>query len=687
VSIPTVNVTVQVNDSSGSPVEGAHIVAKLTTTEKHDGFVVPANANAETDATGMAVLALWPNELGTEGSEYRIRIINPVTGKSDVLYVTVPNQDCNLADIADLDPYAKASYSVLLDAKVDQNTANIATNAADIAGEAVARGLGDGANESAINAHTGRNDNPHGVTKDQVGLGNVLNVEQIPASEKAAANGVAPLGSDSKVPAGNLPSLNFVPTAEKGQPNGVATLGAGGQVPVGQIPPLDYVPATEKGAANGVATLGSDGTVPLAQINDKALLAATAREIGGTAYSNLLGIVSPPSLEFKAWNYKDETNGAPSISTFTRASTATYVDATGTIKTAAAGELRHNYNPITGEYKGWLIEESRTNLLTYSEDFSNAAWTKTGSSITSNATTAPDGETTADKLVEASGGTYHQLIHSSAVGSGANTFSFFVQSSGDSRSVNASIYNPTDGTVAVIRFNPDTGLVEDGTAYVDEYRDGWYRVWFSGTTTVANSSVYLTLYNGSALYSGDGSSGLYIWGAQLEVGASPSSYIPTTTAAATRAADVLSVSTSDFAYNQNEGTLYVEFSLDALGPSGNVIAEFWEDASNRWLFFVTATGVIQIMCRTDGVIIAQMTLGGVVVGTTHRAAFSIKQNEFKGCLDGGTVYTDTSGALPDSITRLDIGNYGNVSAFLNGKLPHLCYFSRAAGDAVQLLTS
>ena len=76
--------------------------------------------------------------------------------------------------------------------------------------------------------------------------------------------------------------------------------------------------ATEKGAAGGVATLDSGGTVPLSQIDSQALLTATAREIGGMTYQSLLGFSCPPSLEFKAWDYRDEANGAPSIASFAR---------------------------------------------------------------------------------------------------------------------------------------------------------------------------------------------------------------------------------------------------------------------------------------------------------------------------------------------------------------------------------
>lgn len=83
----------------------------------------------------------------------------------------------------------------------------------------------------------------------------------IPADEKGAANGVAKLGEDGKVPADELPSMDYIPTDEKGASNGVATLGEDSKVPESQLPDMDYVKSSEKGAANGVATLDSDGNV------------------------------------------------------------------------------------------------------------------------------------------------------------------------------------------------------------------------------------------------------------------------------------------------------------------------------------------------------------------------------------------------------------------------------------------
>ena len=84
--------------------------------------------------------------------------------------------------------------------------------------------------------------------------------------------------------------------------------------------------------------------------------------------------------------------------TFARSTTGTFVGSDGLIQTAAINTPRFDYDPVTLACKGLLIEEQRVNLLTYSDDFSNAAWTKTNATVTANAVAAPDGTTTADTL-------------------------------------------------------------------------------------------------------------------------------------------------------------------------------------------------------------------------------------------------------------------------------------------------
>ncbi|MBS1376868.1 MAG: hypothetical protein HPZ84_12495, partial [Desulfovibrionaceae bacterium] len=101
--IPTVNVTVAVHEQDGSPVRDALVLAKLTAVERYNGYVVADEYTGRTDERGRAVVAVFPNELGSEGSEYRFRIVTPA-GKTFSVYATVPNSDCNLHQICELEP-------------------------------------------------------------------------------------------------------------------------------------------------------------------------------------------------------------------------------------------------------------------------------------------------------------------------------------------------------------------------------------------------------------------------------------------------------------------------------------------------------------------------------------------------------------------------------------------------------
>ena len=126
-ALPLVNVTVRLVDQDGDPVIGAKVSAKLTTVERYQGYVIPQEYLGQTDDQGTCIVRLFPNELGTEGSEYRFKIsysTTPVSGgkslqschiggtgcyssggKTLTVYATIPNADCNLEDVCDLDPY------------------------------------------------------------------------------------------------------------------------------------------------------------------------------------------------------------------------------------------------------------------------------------------------------------------------------------------------------------------------------------------------------------------------------------------------------------------------------------------------------------------------------------------------------------------------------------------------------
>lgn len=142
-TIPMVNVTARVLDQNGRPVQRARITMRLTTVEKFCGLIIPRETSQYTDADGRAVLRVWPNELGTEHSEYMVSILmgdagcGGCGGQTSVtqhkrFYVVVPNVDCNLFDIADLPPYEhRGSGQVITDEVA--SWAHQAANSADAA--------------------------------------------------------------------------------------------------------------------------------------------------------------------------------------------------------------------------------------------------------------------------------------------------------------------------------------------------------------------------------------------------------------------------------------------------------------------------------------------------------------------------------------------------------------------------
>ena len=145
--IPTVNVTARFSDPEGRPLRGAVVSMRLTTTERCQGYVVPADVRAVTDGTGTAVLAVWPNALGTESSEYLVTVTFPencaaqggtpgrVSPRSIRAYAVVPDADCLLHDIMELPPYDRRGAGQIIPSEVAAY-ADAASHHADAAGSA-----------------------------------------------------------------------------------------------------------------------------------------------------------------------------------------------------------------------------------------------------------------------------------------------------------------------------------------------------------------------------------------------------------------------------------------------------------------------------------------------------------------------------------------------------------------------
>jgi hypothetical protein len=364
-----------------------------------------------------------------------------------------------------------------------------------------------------------------------------------------------------------------------------------------------------------------------------------------------------------------------------------YIPTTSTINSAP----RFDHNPTTGESLGLLVEESRTNLLQRSEEFDNVYWTKGGSTISANSATAPDGLTTADKLVEDTSTGNHRLFvaTTSLAANTAHSLSVYVKAAG--RSFIRVEVRDSVGAFAAQDFNLTTLAVASagsGSGTIVPLGNGWYRCTATGTSSASGGLGTVLFWSlvsaGSTSYTGDGSSGLFLWGAQLEAGSFPTSYIPTTTATVTRSADVASISGSNFSswYRQDEGTVFSESAAPTLSCTAVGLSD---GTTNNRISIDTGTNTKRIIVTSSGVQQASINRS-YTYGAITKSACAYKQDSFQ-FSDSGTLGTeDTSGTVP-TIDRLYIGLNATGALPLNGAIRRLTYWpQRLANNVLQTIT-
>lgn len=324
-----------------------------------------------------------------------------------------------------------------------------------------------------------------------------------------------------------------------------------------------------------------------------------------------------PSLDLNFSSTKslvDATTGQ-NLVTFTRASSGTYVDSQGVIKTATTNEARFDHNPTTGESLGLLVEEQRTNLLLNSGTLSTQNVTVTAVAhtlhFTGTGTITLSGTSTAGPLV------------------GTGT--------GEANRVSLT-FTPTAGTLTLT---------------------------VSGTVT----------------------------NAQLEIGSFRTSYIPTTTAAVTRSADVASITGANFSswYRQDEGTVFGDsiftantntrlISANTNATSNRVMITRGTGSNGNFNFVVTDASVVQVNSLVLG--------SNLAAGSSNKVAAAYKATDFAGSVNGSTAATQQTGTVPLSLTQLTIGNGESLGGnTMTGTIRRLAYFpTRLANETLQRIT-
>jgi hypothetical protein len=392
--------------------------------------------------------------------------------------------------------------------------------------------------------------------------------------------------------------------------------------------------------------------------------------------------------------------------TFTRASSAMFVGSDGVWQTAPSNAPRFDHNPLTGESLGLLVEEQRTNLCLYSEEFD--IWNiNSGTTVATNATASPRGTTTASKIVETTANTAHYRGRSNVLAANTTCTLSVYAKAGERNFVGLQL-TPNGTDYIYCTFNIQTGVASTpvnagngsgATVSIQEANNGWYRCVLTGIPSSTAANPLCAIYVGNANvnlvtnpYLGDGTSGIFLWGAQVEAGASASSYIgPTTTAAVTRAADILSITGSNFSswYRQDEGTFYG----DASTPFAVAVTEFPLIADS-----ISGTDVVRLGFITESLAVQYVQVGGAnqselyPAGLTgvrrRRIASAMQANNFGIAVNGRAVLSDNSGSMPSSLTSLTIGQRSDGFDALNGHIRRLTYFpQRLPNNILQSLTS
>ena len=224
--------------------------------------------------------------------------------------------------------------------------------------------------------------------------------------------------------------------------------------------------------------------------------------------------------------YNSENNNyKPLPFDFSRASSATRINKDGLIETVGSGEPRIDFS---NDSKGaLLLEPQRTNLITYSEDFSQSAFYDLSNDVTieTSSIISPKGIIGVQELRENSDNDDHRIKSVNTFTEADCSFSIFAKYKGNDRNIKLSL-----GTGKYASFDLQNGTYFDvqaaTVAEIEEYPNGWYRCVINGNISASKLNIIL-LNNTTETYQGDGASGVYIWGCQVEQGSYATSYIPT----------------------------------------------------------------------------------------------------------------------------------------------------------------
>jgi hypothetical protein len=396
----------------------------------------------------------------------------------------------------------------------------------------------------------------------------------------------------------------------------------------------------------------------------------------------------------KVWAAKEESvlayndinnNYKPLPFFFKRTSIGTRVNKDGLIETMGQDIARIDYSDSDDGVL--LLEPTSTNIVSYSEDFSQSFWSKGGSSVTSGFT-SPDGGLNAFKLIEDTSTGVHKVVKPYTGPDGnANTASIFVKAD----EITKIGISTTESVSVLTSFDLSNGTLISSLSQdysITPYLNGWYRISSTDTNGNRKMAVFLLNDNGNFSYQGDGTSGLYIYGAQLEQSSYPTSYIPTSGSTVTRAAETCNNSGNSEVFNDSEGVLFADIAALANDGTDRFITISSGALSNRVMIGYGATSNsirAFVTAATSQQAFIEYTSNNIT--NSNKLALKYKVNDISLWVNGFEIGIDTNAVMPSGLTELAFDR-GDGGEDFYGKTKEIGYYDTALTDLeLETLTS
>jgi len=373
----------------------------------------------------------------------------------------------------------------------------------------------------------------------------------------------------------------------------------------------------------------------------------------------------------------------------------------GTIIEYAEDEPAFEFN-ADGSYKGLLVEPAATNVCTQSEDLSTTWNANANATVTANDTTAPDGNTTADKLNDDSGGgTGSVFVYKDITVSESTKYTASVFLKADQLAFARLQTVFYDGATSGEQYFGLSGAGSLGTASagidssITKYPDGWYRCTITWTQGAGDTSFGFYIFVADSISTAtvdlDGTSSIFVWGAQVEEGPIATSYIPTTTASVTRNKDDITLGSASSLIGQTEGTLYVEVDWKLASGNNQFLLTVSDGTfNNRIQIYNSGGGQLTMFANAGGDNKTNQGESSSAYIGVQKIAFAYAEDDFEFYRNGSSISSDTTGSLAAlaTMTDIDLGQSALSTLQANMHIRAVALYTRRLTDAeAQALTT